>query len=653
MVYFLILSLVPLAAVGILNFRYASKAILKSEAENLEAIVLRQMQEIRAYLVDMENIVRLVSNTTPVQQILRSTTNGPDSPEYQQAVSKYTGELVAMLNDLGYHQLYLTNPNGVVVFSIPEIPAKERDLNSAPYRDYELAKVNRRTISSHRTEISDYRMYPPAGKPQLFISTPVMEQNNLLGTLTLVPDNDELYSAINDYTGLGETGEIILVAADGDQIVLLNDLRYQPGTAFNITVPLHPPEGVDPNPMQMAITGNRGGGLLIDTQGNEVAARWDYLSSLRVGIIVQMAKDEIVAPIRQLAQLSILVGGITLIIVIIVSILVARSITRPITILTDTAERLAQGDLTTEIPVRSENEIGQLSNAARTMAANIKSLAGKVKTSANEIADTSARILQSAELQVSTAESTRTSSLEVNTTARQIASTATELARTMRDVNDVAQNTALRAEKGLDALQKIEETIRELSSANKEVEKLLDLVQTKAQSIGGITITMTKVADQTNLLSLNAAIEARKAGEHGRGFAVVATEIQRLADQTAAATLQIEKQIREMLSAVSDGVKGMSHYSSRMRDSVDEIISISQEITEVIQQVQGLPPRFDQILEGMQFQAEGAGQIHEAMSHLTDSAQQTANAVKETKRLLDNLRRTAQSLQTEIAHFKT
>ncbi len=653
MLYFLILSLVPLTLVSILNFHHARQAIIKSEAEHLEAIVLRQMQEIRSYISDIEHIAGLVSNTNGIRQILQSAQDETESASYPQAVSQFSNELHEMLNNLGYQQLYLINPEGRVIFSIPEIPADERNLNSLPFHDYELAKVSRLAASTLGTAVSDYRIYPPTGEPKLFISAPVLEQDHLLGTLTLVPDNDQLYAAINDYTGLGQTGEIKLVAVDGDRILLLNDLRNQPGTAFQISGPLHPPAGESLTPVQQALTGTRGGGLLRDSEGKEVAAGWDYLPNLRIGLVVQIDKSEIFAPVHQLAQLSIAGGLITLALVIIVAIIVARSITRPITVLTETAERLARGDLTAEIPVRSDNEIGQLSAAARTMAANFKSLVAKVKNSANEIADTSVHISQSAEQQVSAAETTRTSSLEVNTTARQIASTATELARTMRDVNEVTQNTAIRAEKGLDVLQTIEETMRELTGANKEVEALLDLVQTKAQSIGGITITMTKVADQTNLLSLNAAIEARKAGDQGRGFAVVATEIRRLADQTAAATLEIESQIREMLMAVSNGVKGMSRYSNRMRESVDEIISISQEITGVIQQVQGLPPRFDQIQEGMQSQAEGAGQIHEAMSNLTDSAQQTASAVKETKRLLDNLRRTAQSLQTEIAHFKT
>jgi len=118
--------------------------------------------------------------------------------------------------------------------------------------------------------------------------------------------------------------------------------------------------------------------------------------------------------------------------------------------------------------------------------------------------------------------------------------------------------------------------------------------------------TITKVADQTNLLSLNAAIEAEKAGEYGRGFAVVATEIRRLADQTAVATYDIEQMVKEMQSAVSAGGMGMDKFSEEVRRGVNEVQQVSHQLTQIIQQVQALMPRFESVNEGMQAQATGA-----------------------------------------------
>jgi len=451
----------------------------------------------------------------------------------------------------------------------------------------------------------------------------------------------------------GETSEVIFASRQGDKILVLNDLHNQPGSAFKHTERFRPPAGKELTPMQQAVRGQSGGGLAIDYSGNEVLALWDYLPNLRIGLVIKVDKAEIFSPVHELLRINLVVALITIIIVALVAIALSRSITKPINTLTEASNRLANGDLRGEIPYQGKNEVGQLANAARTMSRNLKSLVGKVKVAGSEITKTAQFISTSAEQQVSTSQQTGSSAVEVNTTAKEIATTARELAQTMRDVNKVTQETALKAESGLDVLNAIEDTMSNLEEANGSVSAQLELIETRAEAITGIITTMTKVADQTNLLSLNAAIEARKAGEYGRGFSVVATEIRRLADQAASSTLEIEGSVQEMLGAVRTGVTTMGGLSSQVTASVSEIKQISKRLTEVIQQVQGLPPRFDLILEGMTSQAEGAGQINEAMSQLTESAQQTASAVRETHNLLDSLRRSAEILEAEIARFKT
>ena len=107
--------------------------------------------------------------------------------------------------------------------------------------------------------------------------------------------------------------------------------------------------------------------------------------------------------------------------------------------------------------------------------------------------------------------------------------------------------------------------MRQLVESTASVSAKLGMIREKADSINAVVTTITKVADQTNLLSINAAIEAEKAGEYGRGFAVVATEIRRLADQTGVATYDIEQMVKEIQSAVSAGVMGMDNFSEQVR----------------------------------------------------------------------------------------
>src|SRR5687768_10090136 len=163
----------------------------------------------------------------------------------------------------------------------------------------------------------------------------------------------------------------------------------------------------------------------------------------------------------------------------------------------------------------------------------------------------------------------------------------------------------------------MESTMSHVMQAAGSINAKLAVLNEKAGNINQVVTTITKVADQTNLLSLNAAIEAEKAGEYGRGFAVVATEIRRLADQTAVATYDIEQMVKEMQSAVSAGVMGMDKFSEEVRRGVEEVRQVSTQLVQIIQQVQSLTPRFETVNDGMEAQTTSAQQISEALRQLS------------------------------------
>ena len=166
-----------------------------------------------------------------------------------------------------------------------------------------------------------------------------------------------------------------------------------------------------------------------------------------------------------------------------------------------------------------------------------------------------------------------------------------------------------------------------LETATGEFSERLSLIRQRAEDINVVITTITKVADQTNLLSINAAIEAEKAGEYGHGFLVVAREIRRLADQTAVATLDIERLVEQMQQAVAAGVMQMDRFSAEVKTGVQKVSSISEQFSTVIDKVQGLNQRFDQVNEGMQAQTSGATQIAENLVSLSDNSKAaTGNA---------------------------
>jgi len=216
----------------------------------------------------------------------------------------------------------------------------------------------------------------------------------------------------------------------------------------------------------------------------------------------------------------------------------------------------------------------------------------------------------------------------------------------------VSEQTAALAGNGQSGLTRMEETMRKVMEAAAGINSKLAALNEKAGNINQVVTTITKVADQTNLLSLNAAIEAEKAGEYGRGFAVVATEIRRLADQTAVATYDIEQMVKEMQSAVAAGVMGMDKFSDEVRRGVQEVQEVSRQLAEIIHQVQALTPRFETVNEGMQAQSTGAEQISEALMQLSEASQQTVESLHQSNMAIGQLNEVSQRLKSSVERFK-
>ena len=221
----------------------------------------------------------------------------------------------------------------------------------------------------------------------------------------------------------------------------------------------------------------------------------------------------------------------------------------------------------------------------------------------------------------------------------------------MHEVARVADESAMLAAQGQVGLTHMEETMRRVIDAAGSINARLVVLSEKAGNISQVVTTITKVADQTNLLSLNAAIEAEKAGEYGRGFAVVATEIRRLADQTAVATYDIEQMVKEIQSAVAAGVMGMDKFSEEVRRGMQDVQQVGGQLSQVIQQVQALAPRVESVNEGMQAQASGAEQITQALTQLSEAAQQTVDSLRQSGLAIDELNAVAIGLRGGVSRF--
>src|SRR5208283_5760602 len=198
----------------------------------------------------------------------------------------------------------------------------------------------------------------------------------------------------------------------------------------------------------------------------------------------------------------------------------------------------------------------------------------------------------------------------------------------------------------------METAMRQLVKATGSISSRLGVISDRASKISNVVTTINKVSDQTALLSLNAAIEAEKAGEYGKGFSVVAREITRLSDQIAIATKDIEYMVKEMQASVSSGVMEMDRFAEGVRKSVADVERIGDQLGLIIDQVKALGPQFESVAQGMHTQVEGAQQIAETMGQLSTAAEQTKDSLSEYKRVTEQLNSAVQALQGEVSRFK-
>jgi methyl-accepting chemotaxis protein len=345
-------------------------------------------------------------------------------------------------------------------------------------------------------------------------------------------------------------------------------------------------------------------------------------------------------------------GGIILISLICFALM--RSVSKPIRQVQTKLQELASGeaDLSGRLPVKSFDEVGQLSRGFNTFMDKLAGIVKQVQTSGIHVNSSSTSIgAFTRELETAVNQQV-TSSVEVVATAAQISATSQELANTMNDVAAMLQRTIEFASGGHQSLERMELAIRQMEDATESVAARLGIIKERAQSINSVVTAISKVAAQTNLLSFNAAIAAEKAGEHGQGFSVVAEEIRRLSDQTEVAALEIGKMVKEMTSAVSSGVSGMDQFTNQVASSVEEVRNVSALLSQIIEKVESLAPRFAAVTEGMQSQSIAAEQIKEAMVELRDAAHRTSESLTESSRMVEQLNRASQGLHREVGRFK-
>lgn len=408
--------------------------------------------------------------------------------------------------------------------------------------------------------------------------------------------------------------------------------------------------------MQKALTDSYVG--RVEQSGNSYAVLLnpvrDYSGKV-IGVLeVSMDRSTYVAALNQARIVTLGISGLAILIGLILAYLISRTITLPIKQAAHAMHDIAQGegDLTCRLPLQGENEITELAGAFNEFAAKVQAMVQQVRSSVEQISTASE------EMSSITEETSREVIRQQSETA-QVATAMNEMTATVQEVANHASLAACSAQQAdqesRDGKQIMQLTLVTIQTLAQEVEngaKVITRLSEESTKIGSVLDVIRGIAEQTNLLALNAAIEAARAGEQGRGFAVVADEVRTLASRTQASTLEIQSMIERLQTGAHDAVKAMQQGQKQAQQGLTQAAQAESALQTISNSVTNINDMNIQIATAAEEQSSVAEEINRNIVNISQSADATAEGAKQTASAGDELAKLAVRLQALVGQFK-
>ncbi|GAW66584.1 chemotaxis protein [Geoanaerobacter pelophilus] len=332
--------------------------------------------------------------------------------------------------------------------------------------------------------------------------------------------------------------------------------------------------------------------------------------------------------------------------------LIIRSITVPLADGVAIADRLALGDLTVEVVVSGSDETGALMAALKTMTGNLRSIIGNVSNTSSQVAAAANQLLTTAEQIATGAEEVASQAGTVATAGEEMSATSGDIAQSCQLASESARQASQTAQAGAVVVAKTVDVMAQIADRVRESAKTVETLGTRSDQIGEIIGTIEDIADQTNLLALNAAIEAARAGEQGRGFAVVADEVRALAERTTRATKEIGDMIVSIQKETKNAVSAMESGVDQVETGTNEAARSGEALREILEQVNDVVMQVNQIATAAEEQTATTSEISTNMLQITEVVQQTSHGAHESATAAAQLNGNAFELQQLVQQFK-